>query len=129
MPRHAPIYVLDDSDAVVAAEAALLETGGYAAFQFTSPTEFLVHCDPRQPGCLVVDLRIPTIDARTFLERVRETHDRLAMVAVTHDAPGDDAATWAAFGVTAVLRKPFDAAHFLTTVKRALEQSASRFGL
>ncbi len=127
MQRKPVVYVLDDHDAVLAAVAALLQTSDHFAECFSSPTTLLARCNPRRPGCLVVDLAMPGVDVRRFLERVHALHGRLPVVAVTLDPVDALETQWQSLGVIAFLRKPFDAAEFLAAIDAALAYSEALF--
>ena len=56
---QATVFVVDDEEAVRDSLQWLLESSGLQVALFDSAEAFLQGYDPAQPGCLVVDVRMP----------------------------------------------------------------------
>ena len=54
-----PVYLVEDDDAVREGLALLLRTVGLDVRSFAGPSEFLSALDRLQPGCLILDIRMP----------------------------------------------------------------------
>ena len=74
------VFVVDDDDAVRDSLRLLLKSAGIACEAFASAQEFLASYDPSQPGCLVLDVRMPGMSGL-------EMQQELNMRGATH--PGD----------------------------------------
>ncbi len=76
-----------------------------------------------QPGCvpdvIVLDVRMPLVDGRTFRRIVQGYPQWRTIPVVLMSAHTDVHATAHALGIEAVLLKPFTVAELLTTVERA----------
>ena len=53
------VFIVDDDAAVRNSLRLLVKSVGQTAAVFVSAQEFLASYDPRQPGCLVLDVRMP----------------------------------------------------------------------
>lgn len=53
------VYVVDDDDGMRRALTLLLSTVGYSTEAYARPGDFLAHFKPEEPGCLVLDIRMP----------------------------------------------------------------------
>lgn len=55
----ATVFIVDDDDGVRRALGTLMESVGYPHVAYASAVEFLRHYDAAQPGCLILDIRMP----------------------------------------------------------------------
>lgn len=56
------VFVVDDDPAVLKGLSRVLRSTGLGVATFSSPCEFLEQHDPREPGCLVLDLAMPGLN-------------------------------------------------------------------
>ena len=116
------VHVVDDDDAVRAAIRMLLKTVGIQAAAYPTADDFLAKFDPGQPGCALVDVRMPGMSG---LELQTELNKRGAIVPVVFitghgDVPmAVEAMRQGAFNF---LQKPFRDDELLNSVRRALEK-------
>ena len=59
---EATVHVVDDDASFLVALARLLRASGHAVKTYASASEFLAQRDAEEPGCVVVDLRMPELD-------------------------------------------------------------------
>jgi len=104
----APVYLVDDDEAVRSALSLLLGTYGISIETFGDPAAFLVRAQKLKPGVLVLDLRMPAITGL-------QLHERLAAIGcdwptIICTGHGDVHACRRAFkaGVVDFLTKPID---------------------
>ncbi len=62
------VFVVDDDEAVRDSLAALLESAGLPVVVFASGKVFLAAYDPRQRGCLLLDLDLPDMHGTEVLQ-------------------------------------------------------------
>ena len=62
------VYVVDDEFAVCDSLALLIESTGLAVRSFTSAKAFLNSYDPGYPGCLLLDVRMPSMNGLELQE-------------------------------------------------------------
>jgi FixJ family two-component response regulator len=65
----ATVFVVEDDDSVREALDSLIRSAGLHVVTFATPREFLRHCPPTGPACIVLNVRLPGI---TGLELQRE---------------------------------------------------------
>jgi FixJ family two-component response regulator len=120
--QRAPVvYVIDDDDAVRRSIRLLLKSVGLSAAAFASAQEFLAVFDPEQPGCALVDVRMPGMSG---LELQHELNLRGALVPIVFvTGHGDIPMAVEAIqqGAFDFLQKPFRDQDLLGRVQRALE--------
>lgn len=116
MTRRRVLVVDDDETIGELLEATLLDAGydvavapgGAAALELA--TRF-------KPHLVLLDLRMPGVDGRGFVEVYRKRRGRKAPIAVV-TAVRDGATTAAQLGAQGVLEKPFDLSELLNLVAR-----------
>jgi two-component system, LuxR family, response regulator FixJ len=119
------VFVVDDDNAVRNSLRLLLKSVGLASQPLGSAAEFLETYRPSQPGCLVLDVRMPGMSG---LELQRELNLRGATIPVIFiTGHGDipmavDAMQQGAFDF---LAKPFRDQELIDRVQRALAKDAT----
>jgi FixJ family two-component response regulator len=118
-PAPRIVYLIDDDADVRDALVLLLRTMGFAPRSFAGVQSFLDRPDPRQDGCLVVDIRMPGTSGLQLLERM--ANEAGGMPTVMISGHGDVAACRRAFKAGAVdfLTKPIDEQVLLEAVEAA----------
>jgi two-component system, LuxR family, response regulator FixJ len=120
----ATVYIVDDDEAVRSALRLLLKSAGYVTAAFDSAQEFLSRYSTQQPGCLVLDVRMPGMSG---LELQQELNRRGAIIPVIFisghgDIPMAVEAIHA--GAFDFLQKPFKDQELLDRVAKALATDA-----
>jgi two-component system response regulator FixJ len=114
------VFVVDDDDAVRDSLRLLLKSAGMACEVFSSAQQFLTTYEPSQPGCLVLDVRMPGMSG---LEMQQELSLRGAMIPVIFITGHGDipmAVEAMQHGAFDFLQKPFRDQELLDRVQRAL---------
>jgi two-component system response regulator FixJ len=114
------VFVVDDDEAVRDSLRLLLKSAGILAVTYASAQELLANYDPAQPGCLVLDVRMP---GTSGLEMQHELNLRGAMIPVIFiTGHGDIPMAVEAMqqGAFDFLQKPFRDSELLDRVQRAL---------
>jgi two-component system response regulator FixJ len=114
------VFVVDDDEAVRDSLKLLLKSAGILAVTYASAQELLANYDPAQPGCLVLDVRMP---GKSGLEMQHELNLRGAMIPVIFiTGHGDIPMAVEAMqqGAFDFLQKPFRDSDLLDRVQRAL---------
>jgi len=118
-PR-APVYIVDDDEAVRDSMRLLLESSGFDARDFAS-AELFLQSDTADMGCLLLDLHMPGISGLELLRLIRGRGVRRPVIVVSgRRDPVQDAEVLAA-GASALLSKPFDDLQLLDLVEQALK--------
>ena len=119
------VHVVDDDDAVRNATAALLEAAGHQVQLWTSGQTFLQRRPSDEPGCVILDLRMPGVTGIQVLEQMRREGTRLTFVVVTGHADVGTAVTAMKLGATDFLEKPYKPDQLIEAVRRATAISVS----
>ena len=119
--RAAVIFVVDDDAAMRDAIEVLLKSTGFGTRSFASPEEFLRTYDAAQPGCLILDIRMPGMDGLELQSRLNSIKARIPIIFLT--GYGEVPTTAKAFrqGAVDFLEKPFRESALLDAIGRALE--------
>ena len=69
-PMEATVYVVDDDQSVRTGLSRLLQSMGLTVKTFASAREFLDQAVGEEPGCLIVDLRMPAMNGLELQEQL-----------------------------------------------------------
>jgi FixJ family two-component response regulator len=118
---QATVYVVDDDPSVRAGLARLLKSVGLPAKTFASALEFLEQAVAGEPGCVIVDLRLPAMSGLELQEQLHARNLDLPVIFLT--AFGTVPASVRALkrGALDFLEKPVDDQVLLDAVSQALE--------
>ena len=119
------VFIVDDDEAVRDSLQALLEAKGHTVSAYEHAEAFLNAYRPGQPGCALVDLRMPGMDGLALLEQLRAKGSQLPVVMVT--GHGDIALAVQAMksGAIDFIEKPYSNDSILAVVDRALAMAGS----
>jgi FixJ family two-component response regulator len=119
-PSRPHVYVVDDEAAFVDAIGLLLDAHGIPNLGFTSPRRFLRMIRAGDPGCILLDVRMPGLNGLEVQEALRRRACRHPVLFLTGhgDIPMAVRATRA--GALDFLEKPVKAALLLSRVRSAL---------
>ena len=119
------IFVVDDDEAVGRALASAGRLLGRPVRAFTSAASFLAAYEPDQPGCLVLDIRMPGMTGLELQRKLADDGVTLPVVMVSGHADVRIAVEAMTLGAVTLLEKPFRLDELLGHVRRALEKDAA----
>jgi two-component system response regulator FixJ len=124
-PRKKPtIYIVDDDDGMRRALTVLMSTVGYNAIAFERPSEFLEKLDPNQPGCLVLDVRMPEMSGLEVQQHLNRNGSMLPVILITGHGDIPMAVQAMKDGAFDFLQKPFRDQDLLDRINAAIKQDA-----
>ena len=128
MSNDPTVFIVDDDSEVRDALKLLMESVGLDALAFSSAQAYLDSFDPAQPGCLVLDIRMPGMSGLSLQEKLsREPmHPPIIMITGHGDVPMAVRAVQA--GASDFIEKPFRDQVLLDSVHRAITQDAEKRG-
>lgn len=120
MTSSPTIFVIDDNPSVRKSIARLIRSAGMQAETFASASEFLERVPGDQPGCLVLDVKMPGFDGMDLQEHLARRPYAPPIIFVT--GHGDIPMSVQAIkkGAVDFLTKPFHDEDLLNAVRQAL---------
>ncbi|MGP4684982.1 response regulator transcription factor [Agrobacterium pusense] len=114
-----PVYLVDDDDAVRKALILLLSTVGIKAKGFADPVAFLSQLAALEPGCLILDIRMPAITGLKLQEKL--TGEGIDWPVIIISGHGNIEACRRAFhnGAVDFLSKPVDEQDLIDAIQKA----------
>jgi two-component system response regulator FixJ len=121
MKDRAPtVYIVDDDDAVRNALRLLLKSVGLAAVTVPSAQEFLGTYDPHQPGCLILDVRMPGMSGLELQQQLNLRGAIIPVIFITGHGDIPMAVEAMQQGAFDFLQKPFRDQDLIDRIQRAL---------
>ena len=127
---EAKVIVIDDDDDVRDSIQLLIESVGLNVETFSSAKDFLTDFNPKQTGCLIVDVRMPIISGLELQRKLNQQsiHPPIIIMSGHGDVPM--AVRAMKEGAFEFLEKPFNPQSLLETVNQAiLKDEEQRFSL
>lgn len=119
MTNRRIIHVVDDEASIRRSTSFILKTSGYEVETYISGEDFLKEIGRAEPGCILLDVRMPNIDG---LEVQRILNERgIAMPVIVFTGHGDISIAVQAMRAGAVdfIEKPFDKPTLLAGIEMA----------
>jgi FixJ family two-component response regulator len=125
MKSHPPsVYIVDDDEAVRGSLRFLIRSVGLPAQVYTSAQEFLAAYDRRDPGCLLLDVRMPGMSGLDLQQELNRRGATIPVVFITGHGDVPMAVEAMQQGAFDFLQKPFRDQDLLDRVQRALARDA-----
>ena len=118
------IMVVDDDAGIRSAMRALLKSVGLESQLFTSAQEFLAAWQPAQPGCLLLDIRMPGMSGLELQQQLNLRGAVIPVIFMTGHGDVPMAVEAMQHGAFDFLQKPFRDQELLDRVQRALVKDA-----
>lgn len=120
------VYIVDDDRDTLRSVEALLSQHGYETICFNSAESFLEQASLDDPGCLVTDVQMPTMDGIELQKKLQEIDSVLSVVVVTGVADVPMAVDMMRRGAVDLLEKPYDHIDLLAAVDKGVTASKKR---
>ena len=121
---EATIYVVDDDDGMRRALTLLLSTVGFRTAAYARPSEFLANLKPEEPGCLVLDIRMPEMSGLEVQQQLNRTGCMLPVIFITGHGDVPMAVQAMKAGAFEFIQKPFRDQDLLDKINHALHSDA-----
>lgn len=118
------VYVIDDDQAVRDSLRLLLKSVGLATQTMDSARKFLAGYQPSQPGCLVLDVRMPDMSGLELQQQLNLRGATIPVIFITGHADVPMAVEAMQHGAFDFLQKPFRDQELIERVQRALAKDA-----
>jgi two-component system response regulator FixJ len=116
------VHLVDDEDAIRRSAGFMLKTSGYRVRPFASGVELLKQARALEPGCILLDIRMPGMDGLEVQQALREAGVALPVIIMTGHGDIGVAVRAMKAGAIDFIEKPFEKEVLLS----ALEQGFSR---
>ena len=123
-PRNPIIIVVDDDAGVRNAMRSLLKSVGLESAQYPSAQEFLAAYQASQPGCLVLDIRMPGMSGLELQQQLNLRGAVIPVIFMTGHGDIPMAVEAMQHGAFDFLQKPFRDQDLLDRIQRAIVKDA-----
>lgn len=126
MSSKGTVFLVDDDPGALRSLCWLIEQADYQVRCFSSGKAFVESLNAGDEGCIVLDLRMPSMDGHEVQDRLQQSGIQLPIIFLT--AYGDVQACSRAFRAKAVdfLEKPVDDKVLLESIDRAMAATSLR---
>ncbi len=122
MRAHRTVHIVDDDAGVRRALALLMKSAGLHAQTHASAREFLSRYDPAEPGCIVLDIRMPGMTGLELQATLLARHDPIPVIILTGHGDIPMAVRAMKAGAVDFIEKPFQHGQLLALVEKSLER-------
>jgi RNA polymerase sigma factor (sigma-70 family) len=119
------VFIVDDDAAVRDSLSLLLGMRGYKTRSFVRGEHFLAAIDPAACGCVLLDLRMPSVDGIEVQAALAARGIALPIIILTAHGDVASARTTLKGGAFDFLEKPIDDTLLMATIDAALGRDAS----
>lgn len=121
---YSTVFVVDDDESVRSSLRFLLTSVGLESRAFASASEFLEHYDTAQPGCLVLDVRMPGMSGLELQQQLNLRGAIIPVIFITGHGDIPMAVEAMQHGATDFLQKPFRDQDLIDRIQCALSKDA-----
>lgn len=123
--QRAKVFVVDDDESVREALGSLIRSAGLNVETFASAHEFLAKPTADEPGCLVLDVRLPGLSGLDLQQRLAEVNVKTPIVFITGHGDIPTSVRAMKGGAVEFLTKPFRDQDLLDAIQEALQRDGS----
>jgi two-component system response regulator FixJ len=116
------VFIVDDDEAVRNSLRLLVKSVGLTAAALVSAQEFLASYDPLQPGCLVLDVRMPGMSGLELQQQLNLRGAVIPVIFITGHGDVPMAVEAMQQGAFDFLQKPFRDQDLIDRIQKALEK-------
>ncbi len=119
------VYIVDDEYAIRDSLTLLIESTGQLVRSFESAEDFLDEYTPDQPGCLLLDVRMPLMSGHDLQKELAKRGHIIPIIFISGHAEIPDSAKAFRAGAVDFLEKPFNNAELMERIDEALKKDAA----
>ena len=120
------IHLVDDDEAIRRSAGFMLKTSGYKVDSYASGVDLLKEAKDLQPGCILLDVRMPDMDGLQVQQALQERGIGYPVIVMTGHGDVGVAVQAMKAGAVDFIEKPFEKAVLLSAIEEGfsrLEQS------
>jgi len=118
------VFIVDDDPSVLKGLSRLMESVKLKIEAYSSAQEFLDNYNPVQPGCLLIDMRMPGISGLELQEILQSRNILIPTIIITGYGEVTDAVQAMKKGAIDFIEKPFKGQYLLNQVHKAIAKDA-----
>jgi FixJ family two-component response regulator len=116
------VFVVDDDPSVLRSLERMFQLEGYLVESFAHPRQLLERKGGQEPGCVVMDLRMPELNGLELQHELRRAGWSHPIIFISGHGDVPTAVQAMKAGAVDFLPKPFSTSELLAAVERALGQ-------
>jgi FixJ family two-component response regulator len=120
--RQPTVFIVDDDPSFRDSLQFLLGSVGLEVRVFSSARDFLDGTDPKAPGCLLLDVRMPEMSGLDLQDALAKAGISLPIIFISGHGTVPMSVRAMKAGAVDFLEKPFDERDLLNAVHQAIEQ-------
>lgn len=124
MTERRIVHIVDDEETIRRSTSFMLKTSGYVVATFSSGVSFLKEVKHLEPGCILLDIRMPHIDGLQVQDVLIERGIAMPIIFLTGHGDVPTAVKVMKKGAVELIEKPFEKGAMLG----ALDQAFQRLG-
>lgn len=124
--KHTLIRIVDDDTDLLEATELMLTFSGWRVKCYARASDFLAGDAPSDPGCLILDIRMPDMTGIELQAELNARHYDLPIIVLTGHANVDIAVTTFRAGAFDFLQKPVDEEALMNVIAKAAGESLRR---
>ncbi|MCL4133882.1 UNVERIFIED_CONTAM: hypothetical protein GTU68_063873 [Idotea baltica] len=118
--RH--IHLVDDDEAVRHSASFMLRHAGFTVHTYHNGADFLAGIQTAEPGCVLLDLRMPVMDGMTVLSELRNRGIDTPVIVITGHGDVSAAVDAMKAGAVDFLEKPYEKHTLLDALQTACDR-------
>lgn len=122
MSEKRVIHIVDDEDAIRRSASFMLKTAGFSVTTHVSGPAFLKEAKGLEPGCVLLDVRMPDMDGLEVQAQMIERGIALPVIVLTGHGDVSVAVRAMKAGAVDFLEKPFEKAALLEAIDRGYQK-------
>ncbi len=126
MMEQSVVYIVDDDPDMRDSLRWLMKTVGLRTQTFASAVEFLQGFTPEEPGCVLLDVRMPGTSGLDLFEELVARGEGMPVIFITAYADVPMAVRAMKSGAVEFVEKPFNRQTLLDKVQRAIKNDTER---
>ena len=117
------VYVVDDDAAVRRSLERLLDAAGFQPICYDNPMAFLEAVPRLSEGCVLLDVRMPTLDGLAVQAQLAKLGSSLPVIVITGQGDVQTAVRAMKAGAVDFIEKPFNDELLIDAIEAALTRS------
>ncbi|MBT2188344.1 response regulator transcription factor [Sphingobium nicotianae] len=116
------IHIVDDEESIRRSASFMLKTSGFSVTTHVSGVAFLREVKHAEPGCILLDVRMPEMDGLEVQQALLERGVAMPVIILTGHGDVSIAVRAMKAGAVEFLEKPFEKAVLLDAIEAAFER-------